>query len=177
MSGKIEQILESVIFKSRWLLVPFYLGLVASIILLAIKFLQELTHLTLHVFHTSESGVIIGILALVDMALVASLLLMITFSGYEIFVSKIGEADHADRPDWMGKIDFSGLKLKVIGAIGAIVAISAIDLLQVFMEIPKEPTEGETSMLLWKVVLHMAFVLSGVLFALMDRIAEGTKKH
>ena len=147
--------------------------------LLAIKFLQELTHLTLHVFHTSESGVIIGILALVDMALVdmalvASLLLMITFSGYEIFVSKIDEADHADRPDWMGKIDFSGLKLKVIGAI---VAISAIDLLQVFMEIPNEPTEGETSMLLWKVVLHMAFVLSGVLFALMDRIAEGTKKH
>ena len=102
MSGKIEQILESVIFKSRWLLVPFYLGLVASIILLAIKFLQELTHLTLHVFNTSESGVIIGILALVDMALVASLLLMITFSGYEIFVSKIDEADHAEtvRTGW-----------------------------------------------------------------------------
>jgi len=174
MPGKIEQILESIIFKSRWLLVPFYLGLVASIILLAIKFVQELIHLTLHVFSTSESVVIIGILALVDMALVGSLLLMITFSGYEIFVSKLDEAEHADRPDWMGKIDFSGLKLKVIGAI---VAISAIDLLQVFMEIPKEPTAGETSMFLWKVGLHMAFVLSGVLFALMDRIAEGPKPH
>jgi len=174
MLDKIERVLEGVIFKSRWLLVPFYLGLVASIALLLVKFLQELIHLGSHAFSTSEAEVIIGILSLVDMALVGSLLLMIIFSGYEIFVSKLDEADHTDRPDWMGKIDFSGLKLKVIGAI---VAISAIDLLQVFMEIPDEPTEANTDMFLWKVVLHMAFVLSGVCFALMDRISEGPKSH
>ncbi len=174
MPGKIEQFLEAVIFKSRWLLVPFYLGLVASILLLLVKFLQELIHLTLHAITTSESEVIIGILSLVDMALVGSLLLMIIFSGYEIFVSKLDGAAHADRPDWMGKIDFGGLKLKVIGAI---VAISAIDLLQVFMEVPQEPTEANVDMFLWKVVMHMAFVLSGVFFALMDRISEGPKPH
>jgi uncharacterized protein (TIGR00645 family) len=174
LMDKIEHGMESTIFKSRWLLAPFYLGLVVSIILLFIKFAQELYHLTIHVTSTSESDVIIGILTLVDMALVGSLLLMIIFSGYEIFISKIDVADHEDRPDWMGKVDFSGLKLKVIGAI---VAISAIDLLKTFMEIPDKPTEGDSEMFLWKVTIHMAFVLSGVLFAVMDRISAGTKSH
>tara|TARA_B100000586_G_C19967415_1_gene366396 strand:+ start:270 stop:794 length:525 start_codon:yes stop_codon:yes gene_type:complete len=174
MSQKIEPFLEKFIFNSRWLLAPFFLGLVVSIVLLFIKFSQELAHLTAHVFNASESEVIIGVLALVDMTLIGSLLLMIIFSGYEIFVSKIDVGDHSDRPDWMGKVDFSGLKLKVIGAI---VAISAIDLLKTFMEIPGEPTEANTDMFLWKVVIHMAFVLSGVFFALMDRIASGTAEH
>lgn len=80
------------------------------------------------------------------MALVGSLLMMIIFSGYEIFVSKIDVAEHTDRPDWKGKVDFGGLKLKVIGAI---VAISAIDLLKTFVEIPPEPTEGNTDMFLY----------------------------
>ena len=153
---------------------PLFLGLIASIVLLLVKFVQELVHLSTHVLSASESDIIIGILTLVDMSLVGSLLLMIIFSGYEIFVSKIDVAQHADRPEWMGKVDFGGLKLKVIGAI---VAISAIDLLKTFVEIPEEPTEGNTDMYLWKVTLHMAFVLSGVLFAWMDRIASETKAH
>lgn len=153
---------------------PFFVGLIVGIILLLIKFGQELIHLSLHVVSAAESDVIIGILTLVDMALVGSLLLMIIFSGYEIFVSKIDVAEHADRPDWMGKVDFGGLKLKVIGAI---VAISAIDLLKTFVEIPAEPTAANTDMFLWKVVLHMSFVLSGVLFAMMDKIASDTKHH
>ena len=171
---KIEGGLETTIFKSRWLLAPFFVGLVFSIVLLFIKFAQEFYHIAIHVISASESAVIIGILSLVDMALVGSLLLMIIFSGYEIFVSKIDVAEHEDRPDWMGKVDFSGLKLKVIGAI---VAISAIDMLKTFMEIPADPAAGHTDMLMWKVVYHMAFVLSGVLFALMDRISAGTKTH
>jgi len=170
----IENSLEVTIFNSRWLLAPFYLGLVISIGLLFVKFCQELYHLTIHVTTASEHAVIIGILALVDMALVGSLLLMIVFSGYEIFVSKIDVAEHKDRPEWMGKVDFSGLKLKVIGAI---VAISAIDLLKTFMEIPANPTEVSSQMFLWKVTIHMAFVLSGVLFAVMDRISANTKSH
>ncbi len=174
MANKIEQILEKFIFNSRWLLAPFFLGLIISITLLFIKFSQELGHLIAHVFTTSESEVIIGVLALIDITLIGSLLLMIIFSGYEIFVSKIDVGNHSDRPDWMGKVDFSGLKLKVIGAI---VAISAIHLLKTFMEIPVEPTEANTEMFLWKVVIHMSFVLSGVFFALMDRIAAGTPDH
>ncbi|MCP4995945.1 MAG: TIGR00645 family protein [Gammaproteobacteria bacterium] len=174
MLKKIEQILESTVFKSRWLLAPFYMGLVFSIILLFIKFTQELWHMTIHVFSASESDVIVGILALVDMSLVGSLLLMIIFSGYEIFVSKIDVADHKDRPSWMGKVDFSGLKLKVIGAI---VAISAIDLLKTFMNIPAELSSEDANSLMWKVLIHMTFVLSGVLFAVMDKVAGDTVKH
>lgn len=166
--------MEKTIFNSRWILAPFYLGLVLGTLLLFIKFIQELWHMTTHVFSASEADVIVGILALVDMSLMTSLLLIIIFSSYEIFVSKIDTANHEDRPEWMGKIDFSGLKLKVIGAI---VAISAIDLLKSFMDIPREMSDADAASLMWKVIIHMTFVLSGVLFSVMDKVAGDTKKH
>ena len=174
MLKKAEYTLEKTIFNSRWLLAPFYLGLVIGIILLFIKFCQELWYMIIHVFSASEADVIVGILILIDISLVASLLLIIIFSGYEIFVSKIDTANHEDRPEWMGKIDFSGLKLKVIGAI---VAISAIDLLKSFMDIPKEMSDGDADRLMWKVIIHMTFVFSGLLFAVMAKIVGDTKKH
>ncbi len=174
MLKNIEHTLEKVIFNSRWILAPFYLGLVLGVFLLFIKFAQELWHLATHVVTASEADVIVGILALVDMSLVGSLLLMIIFSGYEIFISKIDTGDNKDRPDWMGKVDFSGLKLKVIGAI---VAISAIDLLKSFMDISLTMNDADTNSLKWKVIIHMAFVVSGVLFAIMDKVAGDTKKH
>ncbi len=174
MLKNIERTLEKVIFNSRWILAPFYLGLVLGVFLLFIKFAQELWHLATHVVTASEADVIVGILALVDMSLVGSLLLMILFSGYEIFISKIDTGDHKDRPDWMGKVDFSGLKLKVIGAI---VAISAVDLLKSFMDISLTMNDADTNSLKWKVIIHMAFVVSGVLFAIMDKVAGDTKKH
>ena len=174
MFAKIESGLERFIFNSRWLLAPFFVGLVISIMLLLVKFVQELVHLISHVVTANESDVVIGVLALIDLTLIGSLLLMIIFSGYEIFVSKIDVDGHADKPDWMGKVDFSGLKLKVIGAI---VAISAIHLLKTFVEITDEPTAGNVEMFKWEVTIHMAFVVSGVLVALMDRIASGTAGH
>lgn len=174
MLKKVELTLEKTIFSSRWILAPFYLGLVLGIILLFVKFVQKLWYMIAEVLISSEADVIVGILVLVDIALVASLLLIIIFSGYEIFVSKIDTGDHADRPDWMGKIDFSGLKLKVIGAI---VAISAIDLLKSFMNISDKMTEVDADKLMWKVIIHMTFVLSGLLFAIMDKIVGDTKKH
>ena len=174
MLKKIELSLERTIFNSRWILAPFYLGLVLGVILLFVKFIQKLWYMIADIFVSTEADVIVGILILVDIALVASLLLIIIFSGYEIFVSKIDTGEHDDRPDWMGKIDFSGLKLKVIGAI---VAISAIDLLKSFMNIPNEVNEGEADKLMWKVIIHMTFVLSGLLFAFMDKVVGDTKKH
>lgn len=174
MLRTIESGLEKTIFRSRWLLAPFYIGLVFSIALLFVKFAQEFWHLATHIIDASEADVIVGILALVDMSLVGSLLLMIIFSGYEIFVSKIDVENHEDKPDWMGKVDFSGLKLKVIGAI---VAISAIDLLKTFLNIPSELTEPESAAVFWKVAIHMAFVFSGVLFAVMDKVAAETPRH
>lgn len=174
MLKNIERYLEKTIFNSRWILAPFYLGLVLGIVLLLIKFIQKTVMMFNTVFSASVSDVIVNILVLVDLSLVASLLLIIIFSGYEIFVSKIDTGDHVDRPSWMGKVDFSGLKLKVIGAI---VAISAIDLLKSFMDIPNELSEGEADKLMWKVIIHMTFVLSGLLFAIMDKVVGDTKKH
>ena len=174
MLKNLERYLEKTIFNSRWILAPFYLGLVLGIILLFIKFIQKTVMMFNTVFSASVSDVIVNILVLVDLSLVASLLLIIIFSGYEIFVSKIDTGDHVDRPSWMGKVDFSGLKLKVIGAI---VAISAIDLLKSFMDIPNELSEGEADKLMWKVIIHMTFVLSGLLFAIMDKVVGDTKKH
>ena len=168
---RIEHALEVVIFTSRWLLAPFYVGLIIAIGMLLIKFAQEFLHTLPLLFNTSESEVVLAILTLVDMSLVANLLLIIIFSGYENFVSKIDTAGHEDRPDWMGKVDFSGLKIKVIASI---VAISAIELLKAFVNVGGYTTEQ----LAWKVGIHLTLVVSGVMFALMDRIAEGTiKRH
>ncbi len=174
MLKNIERYLEKTIFNSRWILAPFYLGLVLGIILLFIKFIQKTLMMFNTVFSASVSDVIVNILVLVDLSLVASLLLIIIFSGYEIFVSKIDTGDHVDRPSWMGKVDFSGLKLKVIGAI---VAISAIDLLKSFMDIPDELSDAEADKLMWKVIIHMTFVFSGLLFAVMDKVVGDTNKH
>ncbi len=173
----IERGLELLIFNSRWLLAPFYLGLVVSMFILLVKFGQEFFHVSAHILDGTESEVILAILTLVDMSLVANLLLIIIFSGYENFVSKIDTAGHEDRPEWMGKVDFSGLKVKLIASI---VAISAIELLKAFVNISiaiddvTQPAEWSVSdtKLAWKVGIHAMLVVSGLLFALMDRIAE-----
>lgn len=159
-----ETWLEKTLFASRWLLAPFYLGLAFSLVVLLIKFLGELVHIALHAFSASESEVILGVLALVDLALTGSLIVIVIFSGYENFVSKIDHSGHKDWPEWMGTIDFTALKLKLLSSI---VAISAIQLLKQFMAI-KQASERE---LFWLVVIHVVFVVSSVLLALSDRIA------
>lgn len=171
---RIESGLERFMFNSRWLLTPFYVGLVLSIVLLIVKFVQEFFHIVPHLFTATEGEVILAILTLVDMSLVANLLLIIIFSGYENFVSKIDTAGHEDRPEWMGKVDFSGLKVKLIASI---VAISAIELLKSFVKVEILTPEQLTlnGPLGWKVGIHLTLIVSGVLFALMDRIADGTR--
>ncbi len=164
---RVENALERTLFASRWLLAPFYLGLALSIVLLLIKFMVELGHMTLHAFTSSESDVILGILTLVDLALTGSLLVIVIFSGYENFVSKIDHSNHRDWPEWMGTIDFSGLKLKLMSSI---VAISGVQLLKQFMSLKTISPENER-VLFWMVVIHVVFVLSSVLLALSDRIA------
>jgi len=178
---KVEHALEVIIFNSRWLLAPFYLGLVISIALLLVKFTQEFFHMLPGFFAVSESVIILAILTLVDMSLVANLLLIIIFSGYENFVSKIDTGGHEDRPSWMGKVDFSGLKIKLIASI---VAISAIELLKAFVNVSnigigQDPASWTVSdkQLAWKVAIHFVLIVSGVLFAVMDRVAEVTKTH
>jgi len=164
----IERRFEQVLFASRWLLAPFYLGLVVALAALMVKFLQEIVHIIPHVLEMPEKDLLLAILTLIDLSLAGNLLVMVIFSGYENFVSKIDVADHEDRPDWMGKVDFGGLKLKLIASI---VAISGIHLLKSFMNI-KNVSYDE---LMWLVIIHLTFVGSGVLLALMDRL-EGHHK-
>lgn len=168
----IEHLLEAIMFRSRWVLAPMYIGLVGGLILMFVKFAQEFVHILQHIIDAPEKEVVLAILGLVDITLVANLLIMVIFSGYENFVSKIDVADHEDRPDWMGKVDYSGLKLKLIGSI---VAISAIDLLKAFMH---QSTPGiehlSDTQMAWMVGIHFTLILSGVLFAVMDKISESS---
>ncbi len=163
-SNPVEKTLETLIFASRWLLAPFYLGLAISLVVLLIKFMAELLHIAVHAFTSTESEVILGVLSLVDMTLTGSLLVIVIFSGYENFVSKIDHSGHRDWPEWMGTIDFSGLKLKLLSSI---VAISAIQLLKQFMSLNTVSDRD----IFWLVLIHVVFVVSGVLLALSDRIA------
>ena len=164
----VEHGLERAIFASRWLLAPFFVGLIGAIVVLLVKFAKQLWDLINQVWSGGEFDAVISILTLVDGALLASLLLIIVFSGYENFVSKIGVGSHEDRPAWMGKVGFSDLKIKLIGAI---VAISAVELLKAFLTSEQYGTDQLT----WKVIIHLTFVVSGVLFAVTDRLVEGKK--
>lgn len=169
---RVETTLENLLFSSRWLLAPFYFGLAISLIVLLIKFLIELAHLATGAFTYSESDVILGLLTLVDLTLTGSLLIIVIFSGYENFVSKMDHSDHSDRPEWMGTIDFGALKLKMLSSI---VAISAVQLLRQFMSLGDVTPERERQ-LMWLVIIHVVFVVSSVLLALSDRIA-GHQEH
>jgi uncharacterized protein (TIGR00645 family) len=167
---RFEAELEHLVFLSRWLLAPFFIGLLLAIIALLIKFAKALWILGLEMFTLPGDEMVVSILSLVDFALLAALLLIIGFSGYENFVSKIGVGEHEDRPAWMGKVGFSDLKIKLMGAI---VAISAVELLKAFINI-NQLTWQELS---WKVGIHITFVVSGVLFAITDRITESKGGH
>ncbi|MCJ2043634.1 TIGR00645 family protein [Methylobacterium sp. J-078] len=161
-----ERLFEQALFASRWLLAPFYGALAIGILVLLVKLLQELAHFVPHMWDATESQVVLGVLTMVDLSLTASLLIIVMFSGYENFVSKIDHADHKDWPAWMGTIDFTGLKLKLVSSI---VAISAISLLKAFMDV-KAMSDRD---LAWLVGIHMVFVVSGLLMALTDRLIAG----
>jgi uncharacterized protein (TIGR00645 family) len=176
----IETVLEQTLFKSRWLLAPFYLGMVASLIMLLAAFVGELIHsfpMALNLTHVDPEQVILAVLGMIDLSLAGNLVVIVIFSGYENFVSKINTENAEDRPSWMGTLDFSGLKMKLIGSI---VAISAISLLRAFMTLTEQGAVLDEPRLRWMLILHLAFVFSGLLFAVMDWIgnrAEKPKEH
>jgi uncharacterized protein (TIGR00645 family) len=136
-------------------------------------FVAELFHEMAHMPSMTPEGGILMVLSLIDLSLAGNLVLIVIFSGYENFVSRIDVGEDEDRPEWMGTVDFSGLKLKLVASI---VAISAISLLRAFMKLSEgEPLEREK--LMWMVIVHLTFVVSGVLLALMDYISGKSAKH
>jgi uncharacterized protein (TIGR00645 family) len=160
----LERFIEKSLFASRWLLAPLYLGLSLTLLALGIKFFQQIFHVFAHLIELAEADLVLVILSLVDMTLVASLIIMVMLSGYENFVSKLDVDTGNDRLSWLGKLDSGTLKLKVAASI---VAISSIHLLSVFMKTEQIPNEK----IQWYVILHMTFVFSAVLLALLDKMA------
>jgi uncharacterized protein (TIGR00645 family) len=169
--ASITEPMEKAIFAARWILAPFYVGLILTLILLLIKFVQEFVKFVSIIWTADFKATELALLSMLDLALLGNLVLIIVFAGYENFVSKIESAEGSvDRPEWMGRVDFSGLKLKLIGSL---VAISVIELLKDFME----ADDGEVNDgLIWRIAIHMVFVISGLLFAVMDTIAARTDR-
>lgn len=168
-----EKLIEKTLFASRWLLAPIYLGMSLTLVALGIKFFHEAYYVFLHIFESSEAELVLHLLALIDMALVGSLIVMVTFSSYENFVSRIDIEGEGDKLGWLGKLDASSLKLKVAASI---VAISSIHLLKMFMNIgSKEGGIGGIQLtndqLMWGVIIHLTFVASAVLMGVLDRMS------
>jgi uncharacterized protein (TIGR00645 family) len=166
-----EKTIEKLLFASRWILAPVYLGLSLALIALAITFFVEVYNVFAHVFanvlshsERGEADLVLSLLAMVDLVLVGSLIVMVMFSGYENFVSKIDVGADAEKLGWLGKLDANSLKLKVASSI---VAISSIHLLRAFMDARETPDNK----LMWYVIIHLTFVVSALLMGVLDRIA------
>jgi uncharacterized protein (TIGR00645 family) len=171
--SKLTHAIEVTLFRARFLLAPLYLGLVGALVLLCWRFIVEFYHIIQHIGEATAQTFTLELLALLDLTLLANLILMVIFAGYENFVSRIDvAAESKDRPHWMGTIDFSGLKIKLIGSL---VAISVIELLKDFIELAGQDDVGGGTK--WRIVIHLTFVASGVLFAAMDWIADKREFH
>ena len=166
----IERTIERLLFACRWLLAPMYLGLALALLALGVKFFQEALHLLLAVSSLPEDKLILVTLTLIDLVLVGSLIVMVMFSGYENFVSRIDVAEEGEKLGWLGKLDAGTLKLKVAASI---VAISSIHLLKVFMEAQTVSNDK----ILWYVIVHLTFVVSALLLGVLDRMSFAGHRH
>jgi uncharacterized protein (TIGR00645 family) len=159
----IGRALESMLFSSRWLMLPFYVVIVVRLAVLFLKFARMLWEFVLHAPGAKSTDTILDVLSLIDLTLVGNLILIVVFSGYENFVSRIDTSGQPNWPVWITKIDFAGLKQKMLASI---VAISAIHVLEAFLNI--DSTFDATRMT-WLVAVHLVFVISALLLALSDR--------
>ena len=165
---RLETVIAGLLIASRWLMAPLYLGLIASLIVVGVEFFEELAHTVADFASLDADAVILATLKLIDLVLVANLVLIMISAGIGTLGSVASSAEHAGWAEFMGKIDFSGLKLKVVVSL---VAIAAVDLLESFVEIS---TANKTD-LFWQIAILATFVLTGVLLAWMDRLA--TEPH
>jgi uncharacterized protein (TIGR00645 family) len=153
---------------------PFYVGLSLTLVILLVAFVKEAWHAVETIGSMTTGEAIVAVLGLIDLSLAGNLVIIVVFSGYENFVSKLDVAEHEDRPSWMGTVDFSGLKMKVIASI---VALSTVALLRVLLRLAETPQSIDNRALAWFVAIHLTFVVSGVLLALMDFVASRTTRH
>jgi len=163
-----ERFTENLIYASRLLLAPIYLGLSLGLLALAIKFFQEVFHLLPNILSMAENDLVLVLLSMIDLTLVGGLLVMVMLSGYENFVSRLDISEHKEKLSWLGKMDSGSLKNKVAASI---VAISSIHLLRVFMDARNIPDNK----LMWYVIIHLAFVLSAFVMGYLDAMSRREK--
>ena len=160
-----EKIFENLLYMSRWLLAPIYIGLSLALLALSVKFFQEILHTLPIILEIKEVDLVLLVLSLIDISLVGGLLVMVMFSGYENFVSRLDIGENTEKLSWLGKMDSGSLKQKVAASI---VAISSIHLLKAFMN----AEQIENDKLMWYVIIHMTFVLSAIGMAYVDKMNE-----
>jgi uncharacterized protein (TIGR00645 family) len=165
LQEKTERTLERLMYASRWILAPVYVGMSLAVLALFIKFFQELYHFLPHILEMSESDLILKLLTLIDLTMVGSLIVIVMFSGYENFVSRLGIDEGTEKLEWLGMHDYGSLKMKVASSI---VAISSIHLLKVFMNI----TATDNDKLIWYMLIHLTLVISALLMAVQDRLTK-----
>ncbi|MBL8513930.1 MAG: TIGR00645 family protein [Betaproteobacteria bacterium] len=167
--------LPNLIFMSRWLQVPLYLGLIVAQVIYVWQFGVELKHLLEGIFNSSgpkmtEADVMLLVLGLIDVVMISNLLVMVIVGGYETFVSRMHLEGHPDQPEWLSHVNAAVLKVKLATAI---IGISSIHLLKSFIDAGKLPDK----VLLWQTIIHMAFIFSALSIAWIDRIMDGGKPH
>ena len=162
---KIAYSLERLMYSSRLLLAPVYMGLSLALLALFIKFFQELYHFIPFILELDESQLVLKLLSLVDLTLVGSLIVIVMFSGYENFVSRLDIGEATEKLEWLGTHDYGALKMKVASSI---VAISSIHLLKIFMNI--DSTNNDKVM--WYALVHLTFVISALLMAYFDKLTK-----
>jgi len=161
---KLEHGIEVIIFTSRWIQLPLYLGLVVASLLYSYKFVLELMHLIQHIEELTESAVMMSILTLVDFTMVANLLFMVIVGGYSTFISKLNFLkDHEDRPEWLEKVNAGTLKVKLAGSL---VGVSGIHLLQTFINVGQHSPQ----VVIFQIAIHVVFLLSTILLAYSEKI-------
>jgi|SRR5580704_13806991 uncharacterized protein (TIGR00645 family) len=164
MLERLETLIAGALAASRWLMAPLYVGLIAALVVVGVEFFRELAHIVYGFLGLDTDGVILAVLKLIDLVLIANLVLIMISAGIGTLRATASGAEHAGWAEFVGKVDFSGLKLKVVASL---IAIAAVDLLESFVEIDSV----NKSDVLWQVVILAAFVVSGVLLAWMDRLA------
>lgn len=160
--------LEAVLFASRWLMAPVYLGLVVALVALLVTFFRDIWEQLPGLLHASQTNVILWLLGLIDLSLMGNLIMTVVLAGYKNFVSQMEAQSHPDYPKWMETVDFGDMKLKLIASV---VAISSIHLLEIFMT----PEKLDASNIGWLLAIQGTILVSGVLLALMDFISERSK--
>jgi uncharacterized protein (TIGR00645 family) len=160
------------IFSSRWLQLPLYVGLIVAQVVYVYLFLKELRHLIMHAWEFTEQQIMLVVLGLIDVVMISNLLVMVIVGGYETFVSRLRLQNHPDNPEWLSHVNSGILKVKLAMAI---IGISSIHLLRTFIEAGAIGTEGAriTSVgVMWQTIIHMAFIASAIGIAWVDRMTQ-----